>query len=155
MCEHGIEQDTRDDTERDGTEEDMFALFHRGCECYDETGRTAVHVLLGAAGGAALCRLHAFCIKLYREYLWREACRSSTALAQFVTKIGLAFICHAGSAHELDRSLDRCTSVVAQALHKCVGSPLQQQLDELQQRRHQSQEGDSSQGYAAIPSVEK
>ena len=133
----------------------MFALFHHGCECHDETARV-VHVLLGAAGGAALCRLHAFCTKLYREYLWREACRSSTALAKFVTKIGLAFICHAGSAHELDRSLDRCTNVVAQALQKCVGSPLQQQLDELQQRRHQSQEGDSSpQGYAAIPLVEK
>lgn len=48
----------------------MLTIFKYDCDCECESCTdTTVQMLLSAAGGAALCRLHAFCSKLYNEHV--------------------------------------------------------------------------------------
>lgn len=68
------------------------------CECTD----TTVQMLLSAAGGAALCRLHAFCSKLYDEHVVSRACSSVRSSAHALCTLA----CHAIFIAEHCRSMD-------------------------------------------------
>ena len=82
----------------------MFTLFHYDCEC--ECHDTTVRMLLSAAGGAALCRLHAFCSKLYHEHVVSKACSSFYSSAHALCTLACNAVLIAEHARSHARSLD-------------------------------------------------
>lgn len=62
-----------------------------------------MHMLLSAAGGAALCRLHAFCYKLYHEHVVvSKACSSFRSSAHALCTLACSAVFLAEHARSLD-----------------------------------------------------